>query len=1356
MPLSKIFHLSDIHIRNGDDKHSRYHEYLDVFHNLFESLQERTKGLDKNDFIIVVTGDIFHHKNVIGNYGLSLYKAFIEGLTSIGKTIIFHGNHDRNQNEINQPSLIASTLDTPNLTILHDTQSFVIDKIGFSYVSIDDTLDAQTTCGRVQHLPAFPKQKNTSCKIALFHGTFTHTGDNNTYPFEWIKDFDFALLGDIHTRQYGIYNKKTLWGYAGSLIQQNYGEDIIDHGYLIWDLESRAIEEVNVQNSIGYVNIKSEQIKYKNNYVPIKDLITHPNFPKKIDVKMQTSDVHNLLSLCSNHNVTCNVINKVTVQTVSDNSIEMITPNISQDSLIDYFSKYLSQSQIKILSDITHTYDNILLNLERFPDDLHDDCRKKNKELSLLVNNLMKTRDVNTKRSPFLIKYLEWKNIYCYEGTSWINFENTMSSTFMVAGNNGTGKSAIYDILTLAIWGSLTLSKQNSLSAGIINHKHNSAATIIDIEIDNEIYRIQRTYNIKNTTLNKAHVTLYKNSTLYKKDNACNIEIQKLFGNMEEFLASSMITQNIDKNILKMDYKESTELIDKIYDIEYIYALYELLKSANKKYKDMKKTIEAKQEVYSRLLTDSQIKPVKDGISESELRRLLEMRDNLTKENNSLLIDLSDPNISVILNTDYDALLKGLGNIDIDFNEAQATYNELKILLKDHNMQEIKKLSSKFTKPYVENKPCDYKIIIDEEETLKQFSVPDDSDITDLQKHLTHLQNEYSEVSKSLKLHNENKPVTMTQQPPIGLETYDKFYASLDDLQHFCESNIRCKSTANNIITHQQYISLLNSQSALQTDIDSLKHSIKTMDATLKKLHDKTGGFNHVSKPTIPITIMSSDLLFQELDKHDIDALKHDLSHDQDVMNKFYEGLDHLLHLQNEQLAYKNELALLENNDEYNYNPLCECCCQRPWVKRINELNGILTQLQKDIEVCNHDLFDNTTHDYLQIYIRCDETSQIVDKLDLYRQWYDYLILKEHLDTISVLLNEKDVLQSRLSICQIKYDSNLEILNAFNVKSFELYDQYMQSQAYNIYKEWKTTYDDLESRSLCLSESIKHLSESINILPRIYKLNALKDKYDAWSISASYEFIHLENDLNMYHRKQEYIRYKELQPKLKRKIEITDQIRSIEMSIQQLQKALIEQNTIACIQNKNKETYSKLSEALLNMTETINLFELIVDKFKDYRKDLYETKILRNLTAKANKYIKSLCHADTKMFEIDFLLTELKDVLHINWLVKNTENTQVISVKQASGFQQFAISLALRMSLYSNTVCRQLFIDEGFTACDKQNLSIIPSFLRTLLMSFNTVVMVSHIDIIQDSIDNIAYITYDKNKRSSSICYGSK
>ena len=40
-----IIHLSDIHIRKGDIKSSRYAEYNTVFDNLFESIAGRTYGI---------------------------------------------------------------------------------------------------------------------------------------------------------------------------------------------------------------------------------------------------------------------------------------------------------------------------------------------------------------------------------------------------------------------------------------------------------------------------------------------------------------------------------------------------------------------------------------------------------------------------------------------------------------------------------------------------------------------------------------------------------------------------------------------------------------------------------------------------------------------------------------------------------------------------------------------------------------------------------------------------------------------------------------------------------------------------------------------------------------------------------------------------------------------------------------------------------------------------------------------------------------------------------------------------------------------------------------------------------------
>ena len=124
MSLKYIFHLSDLHIRNGDSIFCRYEEYNNVFNNTISSIKNNIDELKLsfNDFIIIISGDIFHNKNVIGNYGLLIYKNFIQSLTKIGRLIIFSGNHDLLQNDNNVPSLVySSTFDIPNLTIVITT-----------------------------------------------------------------------------------------------------------------------------------------------------------------------------------------------------------------------------------------------------------------------------------------------------------------------------------------------------------------------------------------------------------------------------------------------------------------------------------------------------------------------------------------------------------------------------------------------------------------------------------------------------------------------------------------------------------------------------------------------------------------------------------------------------------------------------------------------------------------------------------------------------------------------------------------------------------------------------------------------------------------------------------------------------------------------------------------------------------------------------------------------------------------------------------------------------------------------------------------------------------------------------------
>ncbi len=73
---------------------------------------------------------------------------------------------------------------------------------------------------------------------------------------------------------------------------------------------------------------------------------------------------------------------------------------------------------------------------------------------------------------------------------------------------------------------------------------------------------------------------------------------------------------------------------------------------------------------------------------------------------------------------------------------------------------------------------------------------------------------------------------------------------------------------------------------------------------------------------------------------------------------------------------------------------------------------------------------------------------------------------------------------------------------------------------------------------------------------------------------------------------------------------------------------------------------------------------------------------------------------------------------------------------KSSGFQRFIASFSARVALTSlgacgGVRCAQLFVDEGFAACDAANLERVPGFLRRILGSraaFSSVLLTTHLD----------------------------
>ena len=65
--------------------------------------------------------------------------------------------------------------------------------------------------------------------------------------------FDITMLGDIHKRQY-LNDDETI-AYCGSLIQQGFSEDP-SKGFLLWDVESKSAEFIQVKNNYGFKTIE--------------------------------------------------------------------------------------------------------------------------------------------------------------------------------------------------------------------------------------------------------------------------------------------------------------------------------------------------------------------------------------------------------------------------------------------------------------------------------------------------------------------------------------------------------------------------------------------------------------------------------------------------------------------------------------------------------------------------------------------------------------------------------------------------------------------------------------------------------------------------------------------------------------------------------------------------------------------------------------------------------------------------------------------------------------------------------------------------------------------------------------------
>ena len=464
---------------------------------------------------------------------------------------------------------------------------------------------------------------------------------------------------------------------------------------------------------------------------------------------------------------------------------------------------------------------------------------------------------------------------------------------------------------------------------------------------------------------------------------------------------------------------------------------------------------------------------------------------------------------------------------------------------------------------------------------------------------------------------------------------------------------------------------------------------------------------------------------------------------------------------------------MLENNEDYQYDPDCIYCCKRNWVKRIKELQIIIKKYEEDIGNIKLAI---ESKEYKELVETAERFNKDKDRYEILRELRDYLIYKERREEINnnikkSLKNKKLYNESLIENNTILENIN-NYINRYHNKAIELWERLNTIKDYEKYKKWEESYTEALKKSEELNKELEKyksiLEYNKSIKPRIVNYRELLDRYNRWkdydnkiNIIYSKEYENIKDIIENYDNIELYKKYTNIIPIHKRNIELKDIIVNSENDIRKKRDLLAEKIAILNYNTENLKNFNKLQQISINIENTLSLLDTIIVNFQDFRINLYDKIILNKLLINTNRMLKNISHSDTKPFELDYIINVSRDIIHINWLIKNTSisnsEKQIISIHQASGYQQFVISLALRLCLFGNkTTCKQLFIDEGFVSFDKYNLSIVPDFLKSLLSYFDSIIIVSHIDLIQESIDEdecIAEINYNKTTSVSSITY---
>lgn len=1420
--ITELIHISDVHIRNGDEVACRFNEYKTVFENLFGDLK-RMSSVKGNTAVIVLTGDQFHHKSKLETPGIKLFMSMMTNLGEIAPTYIILGNHDFRQEQIEDGIDFLEAFDDcipENVCFLQETGLYQAANVGFGLVSVKDTLRLGSGSGMADSLPDFPTPSlfgsDVTHTAALFHGTMRHSKYTDTrvsdegYPWAWMDvGYNIALLGDIHKQQVFPKSKSGLQAaYAGSLIQQNFGESLIKgHGYLVWKLEDKRNATVlskDVYNDYGFVKLTIKNGEWLSDGNHLTEIVKMSTFPTKLKLRIYGSytpeEFQNLRTILLNKEYYLDDF------VIKDDTTSTQSSDYASDALLEKFmaEKGVENYEVPYIDDIKIRIQ------EEWCDELKKVAQKKNLELDKEYAHYRNTTEKSQQTRKISIRYVEWTGLLCYSDKNWIDFDTMKGTTNLISAKNGGGKSSFLEIVCLSIFGKPIPTrsiKGNGLALIAKGKKPDvKSQTSIHIMYDGQTYCIMRTFDDEGKQKGR-------NTGVYRKKEdgwelVCadppktNDWVANSLGDIHGFLMTTLITQSNDDDFLSMKPIDQRNHLEQLLGMKEANAKANLFKHCHQINRSFKNSLDIAYGNQGHDITIGNEEELHslNGTYQRELLKLNGLEKKLTHSwgackiedlelNNEDIkerIRQKEQQVAECKPCDRDKVIGQIAKMkaNIDCNEENFTREIKNIDISNVNEDTINLFQNQMNETKTK-----IAVVKNELQNLHPPCQKPGLSIDDDFKFYTEKLNKVIRVSKTHNMHVVNEPKPQFSEDDIcKMENQVKQEMSLTK-----PSKDNYEHAKQDLLHMEHHIAKLNEQ-----------HSNTTLEKNTKEEEEDklNSDYQELIKYRKTCPAVSKNEIYFILNELDSNEKFHKdyLKEHADYTTKtllWKQQKENIKNVRDELEQVNFALDEIERGlKDTPFNPNCKACCAQPLRKQLSKLKSKKVDLDCKLEIANEELIEDPTLRFQEITDWLQNYNDKMELKDSYSKMKDEWTIYDD-ETLKLSSIDSNLKSIRCVIRQLRLNIK-DNLTEIELYQGRLYDAKSKIKIYEEYKQKQSKWDEnmafivsvnaqwylykISERTIKINSKHSEYTSKLDEIKTQLKERELYAQYESKVENGQTRLSKHENELEKktnicksYEYQKNLSKYTKEHQKCKMELLENDEYNLIKKEHdywcetlnnkenydfqQNLEKEIVISKDILhelhgkrvkleCSITENAKIIEKAKILKSHQTflqEKIERLSSLGNVFDKYRAWLYEEHILPKLVKRANQFVNTvesklkLCY--TMLPDNTFCFTAKND-LH------------EVALEKTSGFEYFILSTCLRLAFITLTLGEgslggQLMIDEGFTACDGNHLTKIPAFLQSLLGKFDSIILVSHIERIKESVDNTIFI----NNRQ--IRYGS-